>query len=496
MRNSTTTFFLRWISLIFVFAAVVLTLVQLVTYSRLRSYYPDGMTIAGVPVDGLDPQSASQRLLEVYTRPVELRYGGAVIDLSPSVAGFDIDIESMLAAADLVRTGSGFWTGFWDFLWDRQPAAENIPLRSTFAEARLRAYLKDEIASRYDEPATPAEPVPGRPEFQPGQAGQELDVDRAVTLVEDALSSPTSRVVSLSFNRTTSARPPLQNLQLQLQSIIDSIGFDGLVGVYMRDLQSGQEMHFAYQAGQNYSVEPTDIAFTASSTIKIPILISVYRQFGPKLDDDTAQLVLGMIKKSENPPSDALMQKLDPDRGPLYVSETMEAIGLHNTFLAGYFYQGADLLKVFRTPANERIDVSTDPDSYSQTTPSEIGLLLEDLYECSQSGGGTLIAAFPGKITQESCQEMITYLKSDQIGVLLQAGVPEGTQVAHKHGWVSDPFGVIQNVSDAGIIYSPGGDYIVAIYLYHPVQVLFDTANAMVAQMSKAVYNFFNLPTQ
>ena len=61
---------------------------------------------------------------------------------------------------------------------------------------------------------------------------------------------------------------------------------------------------------------------------------------------------------------------------------------------------------------------------------------------------------------------------------------------------VSDPFGVIQNVSDAGIIYTPGGNYILTIYLYHPVQVLFETANAMIAQMSKAVYNSYNLPTQ
>jgi beta-lactamase class A len=203
-----------------------------------------------------------------------------------------------------------------------------------------------------------------------------------------------------------------------------------------------------------------------------------------------------MIQKSENPPSDALMQKLDPERGPLFVTDTMETIGLQSTFLAGYFYVGAPQLRVYKTPANQRTDVNTDPDSYSQTTPIEIGMLLKDIYDCSQNGGGTLVAAFPGKVTQQACQEMIDYLKTDNIGVLIQAGVPEGTQVAHKHGWVSDSAGIIQNVSDAAIVYTPGVNYILTIYLYHPVQVLFDSANALVAQMSQAVYNYFNLPAQ
>jgi beta-lactamase class A len=496
VRRRDTSLFLRWISLIFIFAAVVLALIQLVSYSRLRSYYPEGMSIAGIPVGGLDAQTASQRLLEVYTRPVEIHYAGTVIDLNPTVAGFEMDIESMLAAADLQRTGSGFWTGFWDYLWNRQPTSTAVPLLSQFSEDRLRAYLKDEIATRYDQPATPAQPVPGRPEFQPGEPGQELDITRAIPIIEDALRSPTNRVVSLTFQRTTATRPTLQNLRILLQQIIEENNYDGTVGVFMRDLQSGDEMHFGYRAGQDLSVDPTDIAFTASSTIKIPILVSVYRQFGPKLDEETAQLVLGMIQKSENPPSDALMQKLDPERGPLFVTDTMETIGLQSTFLAGYFYVGAPQLRVYKTPANQRTDVNTDPDSYSQTTPIEIGMLLKDIYDCSQNGGGTLVAAFPGKVTQQACQEMIDYLKTDNIGVLIQAGVPEGTQVAHKHGWVSDSAGIIQNVSDAAIVYTPGGNYILTIYLYHPVQVLFDSANALVAQMSQAVYNYFNLPAQ
>jgi hypothetical protein len=148
-----TSFILRWVSLLFIAAAIVLTMVGLTTYSRERGSYPAGMTIAGVPVGGIDPQTAAQRLLQVYNTPVELQYAGSTIHMDPAVAGFQIDTESMLAAADLQRTGGSFWGGFWDFLWNRQPDTTNVPLISTLSEDRLRVYLRDDIASRYDQPA-------------------------------------------------------------------------------------------------------------------------------------------------------------------------------------------------------------------------------------------------------------------------------------------------------------------------------------------------------
>ena len=63
------------------------------------------MTIAGVSVGGLNPAQASQRLLEAYTSPIEVRYNDAVIHIDPGTVGFQVDVETMLAAADLSRTG-------------------------------------------------------------------------------------------------------------------------------------------------------------------------------------------------------------------------------------------------------------------------------------------------------------------------------------------------------------------------------------------------------
>ncbi len=495
MRNRNTPFHLRWISLLFLSAAVVLTIIQLIGYSRQRATYPAGMTIAGVPVGGVDPQTASQRVLQVYSMPVELQYAGEVIHINPTVVGFSVDIESMIAAADLARTGGSFWGGFWDYLWNRDPAPIAIPLRATLSEERLRAYLETEIAARYDQPATPAQPIPGSTAFSPGQPGQELDINRAVILIEDALRSPTNRRVSLSYQRTPPTRPPLENLETLLKQIISVDGFDGVIGLYLLDLQTGQEIHFALNEGQEISVQP-DVAFTASSTIKIPIMVSYFIRHGEAaLDEQASEFILDMIRKSENPPADLLMRQLDEVRGPLIVTEDMKTIGLENTFLAGYFYEGAPLLTTIRTPANQRTDVNTDPDLYNQTTPSDMGMLLEDIYQCAQTGGGALIAAFSEQLTQKMCQQMINFLVQNKIGVLIEAGVPEGTQVAHKHGWVSDVFGVIHNVSAAAIVYTPGGNYVLTIYAYHPVQALWDPVSAMFAELSQAVYNYFNLPS-
>lgn len=495
MRIRSSSFILRWGSLLFVLLAAVVLVYQLVQYSLQRANYPLDMTIGGVAVGGLDPQSAAQRLLEVYSTPVELHYGDAIIQLDPGLIGFELNVDSMVAAADIQRTGASFWGGFWNYLWNRPSASNAIPLVSSYSEERLRAYLQGEIASRYDQPPTPAQPIPGTVDFTPGTPGQTLDIDRAVALIDTAIQSHTDRVVILTSQRTEAGRPSILTLEILLKQLIDLSGFEGLVDLYFLDLQTAEQIHFAYTAGEDYSITPTDIAFTASSTIKIPIMVSVYRHFNGTLDADTASLMQNMIARSNNDSSDALMMLLDEVRGPLVVSETMQELGLENTFLAGYFYPGAGILKFYNTPANERFDINTNPDTYSQTTPSDMGMILQDIYLCAQTGGGALVAAFPGQITQKSCQEMIQYLQEDKLGALIQAGVPEGTVVAHKHGWVTDG-GVMNHVSDAGIIFTPGGNYVLTIYTYHPAQVIWDEVSPLYADLSRAIYNYFNIPSQ
>ncbi len=485
--------FLTWLSLFFLLAAVVLTILQLVSYSRVRARFPNGLVIAGVPVGGLDRQEAANRLLEVYSVPVEMHYGESVIHLNPAVVGFELDIEAMLAAADLARVEQGFWPGFWDHLWGRREQVGSVPLTASFSEARLRTYLQGEISPRYDKPPTSAQPAVGTVNFVPGIPGTSLNMDEAVTMIEDSLFSTTDREVILPIGRTLPPRLGFENLLFFITPAIDRAGFEGLFGIYLLDLQTADEIHFVYEQGNFLSTEP-DVAFTAASIIKIPIMVSVFQRVGEDVDSETVKLIEDMIELSGNDPADWVMQRvLDPTLGPIFVTEDMQTLGLNNTFLAGHFYVGAPLLRAYETPANQRLDVNTNPDLYNQTTLSDIGQLLTDLYQCAQQGGGALVAIYDGAITRQECQAMLSYLTQNRIGVLIEAGVPEGTQVAHKHGWVTNSAGVINTIGDAGIVYSPGGNYVLVTFLYHPVQLIWEPNSSLLAEISRAVYNYYNL---
>lgn len=487
--------------MVFIVSSILLFVVELVSFSLIRSNYPFGMTIAGIPVGGLSPSETTQRLLQIYSSPIEIHYSNSVIQLEPSLVGFSINIESMLAAADLQKSKSSFWIGFWNFLWSRQTTSTDIPLISSQSDKLVQDYLINEISIRYDKEPSPAQLIPGTTDFSPGASGEKIDIDRSLTLISSSLKSPINRTVILPKININSTKPSLANLQFLLKQIISDNKFDGIIGIYLLDLQTSEELHFAYNNYESISINP-DIAFSASSTIKIPIMISIYKEFSGLLDNATIKLVDEMIAQSENPAADSLMEILDSANGPVIVTEDLKTLGLRNTFIAGYFYNNApNLLPYYSTPANSRLDVSTDPDWYSQTTPSDMGMLLSDIYYCSKTEGGALLAAFPGTINKQSCQQMVNYLKSDRIGLLIEAGVPDGTSVAHKHGWVLDVnTGVYHDISDAGIIFSPGGDYILSIYAYHPIQVIWEYpesrigASRMFADISRVIYNYFNLP--
>ena len=494
---------MRWVFLIIISLSVVITVVELVAYSRLLTNYPTGMTLGGVPVGGLNAQDAAQRVLQVYSLPIELHYQDTIIQIDPGLLGFNVDIASMIAAADLNREKSSFWIGFWNYLWNQSTSSVNIPLVSTVSDTQIRDYLQNEIATRYDTLPTTAQPIPGTTEFQSGLPGQTINIERSITLIADALRSPSNRKIIISSQRTYAAKPKLSSLPLLIEQIIEENLFDGTIGIFLVDLQTGDELHLGYQSYQSVSVEP-DIAFTASSTIKIPIMVSVFKNSNGILNSDIADLMTGMLKLSENPAADDLMDTLEPNRGPIIITDDLKELGLESTFIAGYFYNNApNLLGFYTTPANSRLDINTEPDWYSQTTPSDMGMLLTDIYQCSEFGGGALITTFPGQITKSSCQEMIQYLKEDKIGLLIEAGVPDGTVVAHKHGWVLDvTTGVYHDISDAAIVYSPGGNYVLTIYAYHPVQVIWEYPNTregasrMFADISRVVYNYFNISSQ
>jgi beta-lactamase class A len=366
-----------------------------------------------------------------------------------------------------------------------------VPLTASFSEESLRSYLKDQVAALYDEPPLPSAPIEGTLDFTPSQPGTALDIDQAVPQIAAALRSRTTRQVQLSYTAVPAPRPPLSSLQLLLEQTVQRMGYNGTLELYLSNPQSGDKLQLAYDQGKP---APADIAFTAASTMKIPIMISVFRRQPDPLPANIQAMFAAMIEFSDNDMSDKLLETLEKNLGPILLTEDIQALGLQNTFLGGYYYPGAPLLQRFETPANQRSDINTAPDVYNQTTPADMGVLLEDIYTCAEQNQSPMQTAFPGQLTQSKCRQMVEFMSKNRNGVLLEAGLPEGTRVAHKHGWTTDSDGLIHAISDAGIVYSPGGSYVLTIYIYDREQLIWERMNFMIALLSQAAYNFYNLP--
>jgi beta-lactamase class A len=480
----------RWFSIATILATATLVLFELVSYSRDQTLIPRGITIADIPVGGMTSQEALQMLLQVYNQPIEVHYGTNVFYLSPTQVGFALDATSMLAAVDAYQTQLPSWEGFWAFLWNSPAQEHSIPIKADYSRTQLNAMMED-IAARYDLPPIPPQPDPGRPFFKPGTPGTVLDQEHGAELILKALFSPHDRSVNLPIISNQRSLPSIDSLETLIKQLAAVNNYYGLMDVYMVNLQNGQDMHLIHWNGEDFDTEP-DAAFTAVSTIKIPIMLATFVYQDLPLDAETEKWLTDMLGiESGNDPADWLMQKLNQKEGPLMVTRTLQDLGLVNTFIAGYFKPGSALLQPFDTPANLREDLRTDLDPYNQTTPVDMGLLLQDIYQCSL-GGGTLLLKFPDQITQAECTLMLDLLSKDTIGVLIQGGVPEGTKVVHKHGW--DP-GVFHTFGDAAIVYSPGGNYILSIFLWQPDWLLWDIGSRTISEVSKAVYNYFNPPT-
>jgi hypothetical protein len=51
-------------------------------------------------------------------------------------------------------------------------------------------------------------------------------------------------------------------------------------------------------------------------------------------------------------------------------------------------------------------------------------------------------------------------------------------------------------MSDVAIVFTPGGDYVLTVFIYDPERLDFDQGNRLIARLSQTVYNFFNIENQ
>ena len=469
----------QWLSVTVFVGAVLFLFYKMYQYSFQRTLLPAGLAVGSVNVGGRTLDEAEQLLNERYIlSAVRLIHPNGQPELNPADAGMVLDMEYMLSQADYQRRQQNIWEGFWGYLWNRPVNVEDIKLTATHDPDRLRRSLQI-IADQLDEEIQPPQPVPASLSFQFGESGIKTDVSATLRNVESALYRTTAREARMVANGVEPERPEMLLLGRLLINHVQS--FSDIVSIYILDLQTGQEI--TYRA---------DIAMSGMDMLKLPISLEALRliDFTPTVSQ-TQLIQSSLIQQGNHESANQLLNMIagkdDPYLGADLVTESLNKLGLTNSFMLTNY--GAPLRSnknSLETSANSRDDFVTNATPAMQTTAEDFGTLLAMIYYCAQDSGGALPLVFPDEITPEECQLLLDQMSQNSIGSLIEGGVPQNTQVAHRHAWINDTHG------DAGIVFTPGGDYVIAMFLYKPDWLEWEISSPIMADISRATYNYFN----
>src|SRR6266852_1111589 len=267
-----------------VLAALVLFMSELARFAQGRDILPD-ITVAGVPVTGLKPSEAVSTWERVYSQPIMLDFLGSPILVMPADIGFHTNSDLMRAELQSkIANTNNYWIDFWNYLWRKPTSPVTTELVADYQEAKLRNILQD-IATRYEQRASSAAFDVNSMTFGSGASGSRLDIEASIVEIDKALRRPTNRRVKLLMKPEGAGAASMNTLKQAITQYFTSKGFpsDGpntIASVVVIDLQNGQEM----------DINPA-VAYSASSTIKIPILINIFRKLDFAPDNDTKWLM-------------------------------------------------------------------------------------------------------------------------------------------------------------------------------------------------------------
>ncbi len=453
-------------------------------YWLAQDQLPTGLTIADVDVGGLDREEAATRIRQVYSTPLVLQHQSEQVAIDPADAGFALDLDQMLAEAEAYRDQLTFWQGYVQFLLGRVLDPTQIPLQATYDQTALRQQIET-VAAYLDKPATLPQLQVAEGNYTPGEPGYVTDVEASLPLAEKALfqAKPEARQVTLVLQVQEPEELNIHVLEEQLRREVDRAKARGYFGsVFVMDLQTGEEVSIN-----------ADVVLSGLSILKIAIFIAAYRALDQPPNEYEQQLFYSTAVQSSNYGANQLLHIVAGENntyeGAAQLTEFVQRLGLVNTFMA-IPYDAAFVPtrpQTYVTPANSLPNTSTKPDIARQTTAEDVGTLLSMLYYCAK-GGGTLLALFPGEITPEECQAIIDVMILNVEGNLIRLGVPENVPVSHKHGW-----GDNLTHGDAGIVFSPGGDYVIVTYLHQTEGfIISDITFPILWELSRLTYNYFN----
>lgn len=464
------------ILIVLIVAGVLLALFvqQILSYRASLRVLPEGTSVAGMDVSGMTVEQAVAALEGVYAQPVQLYYQEQLLELTPDSVGLQFDPEATRAAIEAAVAGRRSFDGLMTYLLRRPTVPIDVTPTVTFSAERLDGFLQ-RVAQQYDRPPLPLVALPEALAFRAGQAGYEMDRAASHAQIAQALVSASERRAALVIRVQEAPEPDIA----QLEEVLDArlAGFNGIAGVFVKDLQTGAELSIN-----------GDVAYSGNDMLQLAVALETFRVLEQLPTVEQMTLLTQTLTQGDRAAANQLLQDVvgggDVYQGVENLNLSMNYLGLVNTFMATP-YDDVVVPPAIVTPANSRADVSTQPDPHMQTTARDMGLLLEMVYQCSR-GGGALPVAYPGAFSAHECQQLLDILAGYRSDSFIELGLPPAMAVAHKLSISPETH------ADGGIVFSPNGDFVLVVFLYSPQWLDWTVSNPLITDVATATYNYFN----
>ena len=469
----------KFLTTLLLIAGLLYLIYQLFLYHRAQTLFPPQTTIAGIDVSHMVGSDAGDLLREKYYSPITIYHQEEPVEINPQDIGFQLDIDTMLQEAEAASVQEDYWMGYVEFVLGRSLEPINIELRATDDPQAVEDRIKF-IAEVLDTPATSALLATDTANIEEGVAGYITDVEASIPLVQAALYNLDSREAHLVIIEQDALERSMELLKELLNRQLER--FEGIGIAFIMDLATGEEISIN-----------GDMAISGLSILKIPIFVETYRVLDAPPNEFVQGLLYDTAVQSSNYGANLLLHVIagqdNTYLGAEMLTQSLWHMGLVNTFLA-VPYDAPEVPSrpsTYTTPANSQGNTPARFDYARQTTAEDMGTLLSMVYYCAH-GGGSLLAIYPDDFTPDECQAIIDLMALNTQGNLIRPGVPREVTVSHKHGWDGITYG------DAGLVLSPGGDYVIVIYVSDPsTDWLPDFVSfPLLWQMSQITYNYFN----
>lgn len=243
------------------------------------------------------------------------------------------------------------------------------------------------------------------------------------------------------FIGSESKEMPVSPLESLIETVLEET--EGRYGIFIKNLKTGESFFLRQEE-----------KFDAGSLYKLKLMVETYKRIkdGRLSEDEGIEVDVKELNEYFD------IEEEDAELKAGILSFTVKS-ALEQTITISHNYAAMALTRKLNAK-----------NLAAPVTPKEVGGFFEDLYN--------------GKIIDgDYSRQMLELLSRQKISDRIPKFLPKETKVAHKTADV----GFFEH--DGGIVFAPGGDYIIVVLTESKIP---DAAGRKIAGISKAVYDYFN----